>query len=37
MKQIVGQLAALMLITVLVTSVAAPPAFADSYRRWSKF
>ena len=32
MKQIVGQLAALMLITVLVTSVAATPAFAD----WDK-
>ena len=32
MKQIVGQLAALMLITVLVTSVATTPAFAD----WDK-
>ena len=32
MKQIVGQFAALMLITVLVTSVAATPAFAD----WDK-
>ena len=32
MKQIIGQLAALMLITVLVTSVAATPAFAD----WDK-
>ena len=32
MKQIVGQLAALKLITVLVTSVAATPAFAD----WDK-
>ena len=32
MKQIVGQLTALMLITVLVTSVAATPAFAD----WDK-
>ena len=32
MKQIVGQLSALMLITVLVTSVAATPAFAD----WDK-
>ena len=32
MKQIVGQLAALMLISVLVTSVAATPAFAD----WDK-
>ena len=32
MKQIVGQLAALMLNTELVTSVAATPAFAD----WDK-